>query len=46
MNDAKKLAAFLLLVIFAVAFINRGQFALSSTPSGASVTTGFYGLVK
>lgn len=46
MNDAKKMAGIALLFLFAVAFINRGQVQISSGPSGASATGGFFGLVK
>lgn len=46
MNDAKKMASIALLFLFAVAFINRGQFELSSGPKGASASGGFFGLVK
>jgi hypothetical protein len=45
-NDAKKMAALVLLVILAISFINRGQFTVSSTPSGASGSVGYFGLVK
>lgn len=44
MNDAKKLAGLLLLAVFAISFINRGQLTVSSGPSGASVSGGYTGL--
>lgn len=46
MNDAKKFAGILILFVLGISFINRGQFSISSTPQGASVATGYYGLVK
>lgn len=45
MNDAKKMAGLLVMFILAVAFINRGSLSLSSTPTGASASAGFFGLV-
>jgi hypothetical protein len=46
MGDAEKLAGFLLMIVFAVAFINRGQFNVGSGPGGATLGVGYYGAVK
>jgi len=42
----KGLLIFIVLVLALVAFINRGQLSIGTTPTGANLQVGYYGLVK
>jgi hypothetical protein len=42
----KGLLVFIVLVMALVAFINRGQLSIGTTPSGANLNVGYYGLVR
>jgi hypothetical protein len=46
MGGIKGLLMFIVLVLGLVAFINRGQLAIGTGPTGANLNVGYYGLVK
>lgn len=46
MSGAHKLVGLLLLLLFAVAFLNRGQVVVGSGPTGASLSASFAGLTR
>lgn len=46
MGGVKGLLVFILIVLAAVAFINRGQLSIGTSPTGANLQVGYFGLVK